>query len=47
MKLSTTKILSNLQGTIQRGGLDNVEYGFKTSLNRKQNAKISYFAYKI
>ena len=30
MKLSTIKILSNLQGeTRQRGGLDNVEYGNK------------------
>ena len=27
MKLPTTEILSNLQGTRQRGGLDIVEYG--------------------
>ena len=26
-KLSTTKILPNLQGGLDKGGLDNVEYG--------------------
>ena len=36
-KLSTTKILPNLQGARQRGGLDCVEYGIKFVIDEPYN----------
>ena len=43
MKLSTTKNLPNLQGAIQRRGLDNFEYG----TFRKVIANLHINEYKI